>query len=320
MHRGLARLERSGLHLNGDLGVPMSRVQADMPEPRPDHVDFNARLEQMDRSRMSERVRRDDVAARFVPIGGMPAHDLVDPEPREWLTCTGDEHRLVRACSSMGEQLAQALRGERPQRTEPPLVSLAVQMNPRRGCELEVPGTESNYLLDPRPGVVEEQQQRVVTQRERAARGQRPEQCLDLVALQESCARGRRPLRRHGGQALPLFDELGHACGGVLEQAAKSRQTLIASGDRVPPLRLQVTEESYGPLASEVAGLKLRELAPLLSCSESQIQHQGVAVVADRGWLESFLTRQMVLEEAAQQLPQRLRRIHDPETSTAGEA
>ena len=53
MHRGLACLERSGFHLNGDLGVPMSRVQADMPEPSPDYVDLNARLEQMDRSRMA---------------------------------------------------------------------------------------------------------------------------------------------------------------------------------------------------------------------------------------------------------------------------
>ena len=117
MHRGLARLERLGFHLNGDLGVPMSRVQADMPEPSPDHVDLNTRLEQMDRSRMSERVRSDDVAARFLPIGGMPAHDLVDPAPREWLTRTGDEHRLVGEHSPVGKQLAQALRGEHPQRT-----------------------------------------------------------------------------------------------------------------------------------------------------------------------------------------------------------
>ena len=45
MHRGLTRLERLGFHLNGDLGVAMSGVQADMPEPSSDHVDLNARLE-----------------------------------------------------------------------------------------------------------------------------------------------------------------------------------------------------------------------------------------------------------------------------------
>ena len=170
-HRRLARLERLGLHLNRDLGVSMGRVQVDMTEPGPDDVDFNARLEQMDRRRMTERVRRDAVAGGLLPAGGVPAHDLVDPEAREWLTRTGDEHRIVGARPPTGEQLAQALCSERPQRTDPPLVSLAVQMNPRRGCEVEMADAQTNHFLDPRSGVVEKQEQGVVTQRERPAWG-----------------------------------------------------------------------------------------------------------------------------------------------------
>ena len=68
MHRRLARLECSGLHLDGDFGVPVGRIQADMPEPSPDHVDLHARLEQVDRRGVTEGVRGDDVAGAILPV------------------------------------------------------------------------------------------------------------------------------------------------------------------------------------------------------------------------------------------------------------
>ena len=85
----------------------------------------------------------------------MTANDLVDPEPRERLPCAGDEHRNVGVSRPVGEELAQTLCGERPQRTDPPLVSFAVEANPRFGPEVEVTDTQVGDFLDPRAGVVE---------------------------------------------------------------------------------------------------------------------------------------------------------------------
>ena len=56
----------------------------------------------------------------------------------------------------------------------------------------------------------------------------------------------------------------------------------------VPPLRLQVTEEPYDVLASEVSGVEPGPLAPPLSCGEAQIQHHRIAIAANRGRLESL--------------------------------
>ena len=100
----------------------------------------------------------------------MTANDLVDPEPRERLPCAGDEHRHVGVSRPVGEELAQTLCGERPQRTEPPLVSFAVEANPRFGPEVKVTDTQVGDFLDPRAGVVEKQQERVITQGSRSTR------------------------------------------------------------------------------------------------------------------------------------------------------
>lgn len=50
---GLAQFQGIGLHADGDLGVSVGRVQADVPQPSPDDVHFDARLQQMNRGGMS---------------------------------------------------------------------------------------------------------------------------------------------------------------------------------------------------------------------------------------------------------------------------
>ena len=198
----------------------MGRIQADVSKPGTDDVDLDTGLQQVDRSGMAPRVGTDGVTDPLLAPEAMATNNLVDSEPRERPSGRGDEHRLIDVVDTLGDEFAQPTGGKCPQRTDPPLVAFAVETNPRVGPQVEVTDTQVGDFLDPRAGVVEKHQERVVAQGSRSARRKPLEQGLDLVTLQESRAWGWRPLRGHGTQALRLGQKLRHAFGRVFEQAA----------------------------------------------------------------------------------------------------
>jgi hypothetical protein len=76
-------------------------------------------------------------------------------------------------------------------------------------AEVEVPGAQVGGFLHSRAGVVEEQQQRPVPQREPAVAGQAAEQFRGLVAFEEPGLGRGHPLHRDGGHLLADGEHLG---------------------------------------------------------------------------------------------------------------
>src|SRR6266705_594181 len=133
---------------------------------------------------MAEDVRADAAAgAGIVEAGGVAAHDLVDAEAGERLPACREDRGCGAGCrAGRLEQRAEQFGGLPPQRAGPPLVALAVQADHRVLPQIEMPGPEIGRLLRPCPGVVEEQQQGPVPQRQPAVAWQPAEQLLDRVA------------------------------------------------------------------------------------------------------------------------------------------
>ena len=69
-------------------------------------------------------------------------------------------------------------------------------------AEVEVLDAQVGHLLGPCPGVVEEQQQSAVSEREASFGGQPTEKLFDLVALEEAGLRRSRPLHWNGSDSL----------------------------------------------------------------------------------------------------------------------
>src|SRR5690606_35587811 len=95
---------------------------------------------QVNGSRVPEEMRRDASRLRTasVPGSGVPPDDLVDPEARQRLVPSRTEHRPLRRCAALGEEPLKVPRRLIPERTETPLVTLAVQPGLGRRLELEM--------------------------------------------------------------------------------------------------------------------------------------------------------------------------------------
>jgi hypothetical protein len=83
------------------------------------------------------------------------------------------------------EQGGQQPCGLLPERAGAPFAAFAVQAHQRVLAEVEVLGAQAGGLLRAGAGVVEEQDQGAVPQRERAVAGQVPQEVFDLVAFEE---------------------------------------------------------------------------------------------------------------------------------------
>ena len=182
----------------------------------------------------------------------MTPHDLVDAEAREWLSVRREDRRLRRRWWVQRlEQRGQQRRRLMPEWAGPPLVALAVQTDEWVVTEIEVFNTKIGGLLNPRSGVVEEEQEGPVPQSEAAVAGQVAEEILDLVAFEESCFRWSHTFHRHSGHALADDEQFGCSPSDVLEQAVHSSQALVARANVVTPLDFEMLEKADDPLESE---------------------------------------------------------------------
>ena len=129
-----------------------------MSEPAADHVDLDAGFEQVDGGGMPEGVWADAApGSGIVEIGGVPAHDFVDPGAGERLAAGGKHGSLRRRRLWPGlQQLLDGSCGVLPERAGAPFVALAVQAHGRVIGEIEVPDPQVRCFLDACTGVVEE--------------------------------------------------------------------------------------------------------------------------------------------------------------------
>ena len=172
-----------------------------MPEPAANDIDLDAGLKEMDSRGVAEDVRRNVTASGAcidLEPSDVAANDLVDAEARQGTPRVPDEHRLVGACdrAAVVDEESQLARGLLPEWAGPPLVALAVQVDARRGPELNVGRAEVGNLLDARTGIVEEEQQGAIAGGMSAARGHAREEGTHLLPLQEARLGRRHALKR----------------------------------------------------------------------------------------------------------------------------
>jgi transposase len=96
--RRFACSHRHLLGAQGELGVTVRGLQTHVPQPTPNHVDFDSCLEEMNGGGVPEEVGTDAprTGARVVEVTGVSTHDLVDAEARERKTGAGTKDRTAR--------------------------------------------------------------------------------------------------------------------------------------------------------------------------------------------------------------------------------
>ena len=173
-------------------------------------------------------------------------------------------------------------------------------------CEVEVLDAQIGGLLHARAGVVEEQDQRPVAEREASVAWHATEQRLDLVAFEEVCLRRRDALDRDRGDLLADSEHLRRSGGDVLEQAVDRGEPLVAGADVVAAVLFEVSQEREDPLQGEILERQARDPAALLRGEEHEQQPDRVAVAAHRTRAQSVDRDQVVEEVGVQELPERL--------------
>ena len=216
-----------------------------MAEPAADHVDVDSGFQEVDGRRVSEDMRADVASGRpaeAVQVAGVATHDLVDAEACEGTLAAGHEdgHRSRWRGPSGLEQVLQQLSRLRPEWTGPPLVTLAVQTDTGLALQVEVRDAQVGDLLHAGAGVVEQQQQGTVTQRERSGGRQSAEELGDLLALKETSFGWGRTLDGNRGDALCDREQLGAPLREKLEEGPQDRESMVAGAPVIVPFLLQV--------------------------------------------------------------------------------
>ena len=173
-------------------------------------------------------------------------------------------------------------------------------------------GAQVGGFLGAGAGVVEEQDEGAVAQRERSVGGQAGQQVLDLFAFEEEGFWRGGALDRDGGDLLADGEHFRCPCGDVLEEAVQGGQPLVAGADVVAAVLLEVAQEGHDLLEGEVGEGQAGDLAALGGGGECQEEPDGVAVAADRGGAQAFDRDEVVSEEGVQDRSERLGRFMAP--------
>ena len=118
-------------------------------------------------------------------------------------------------------------------------------------------------FLSTRTGVVEEQEQRAVSQRPASVAGHVCEQGRDLVSLQVANLGKRRPLRRDRRDLLDNGHHLGHPVRDVLEEHVERCQPLVTGPRTVSTNLLEVAQEPQYAIDGEVLQHEAEHAPPL---------------------------------------------------------
>ena len=243
--------------------------------------------------------------AGVVEDGGVAADDLVDAVAGQRLAVavntavSGSGARPAGSSRSLSSS-----RGLLPQRAGPPFVAFAVQADGRVLAEVEVLDAQVGGFLDARAGVVEEQQQRPVPQREAAVAGQvgagglRPRRVrgTGFRAGRRVSSGWRRPAGRR--RASPVTGRRCTRTGCAGRPAAGCGcgcgcPGRAPGGAGTPTTRSKVR-------SSRVSRVILQ---PLSAATNSRNSRIGVPVAADRGGAQALDGDQVVGEEGVQDGP-----------------
>ena len=154
------------LELQVRLDVLMGGLESLVAEPQRDGGHVDAGLEQVHRGGVADDVRRDALGVQArTSHPSSPAgliEQMGDALPRQAVAARVAERIVGRGFALFVEPLAQAAAGPGPQGYGPLLAALSEELNDRGGAEAYVGVPHGNQFGDPRPGVVQRQQEGVV--------------------------------------------------------------------------------------------------------------------------------------------------------------
>ena len=138
-----------------------------MPEPLANRREVDARLEQVDRRGMAQRMRVEALLLQGARRGGARDEVLVeqiaDAEARELAPAPVREQRRVGGHLRRGRlrQLTQSGGGRGPDRAEPHLASFAAESDLIGRLGADIAQGEIEHLLDTRPRIEHQREQRI---------------------------------------------------------------------------------------------------------------------------------------------------------------
>jgi len=155
----------------------------------------------------------------------------------------------------------------RPQRTASPFVPLAVQAYAKRPIKVDVGHTQVCDLLDPGPTVIEEHQERSITERERAFSWQRPKQRIDLFAFHVKRVWRLSPLGGDSLYSLCFCQHLRMMNSEIAIASVKGSEPLVSGTHLVSPRGFNHAQELQDSFRREIGKCQACNRSPAGGCN-----------------------------------------------------
>jgi hypothetical protein len=209
------------------------------------------------------------------------------------------EDRLVglQLAFAFGQQGTQQVGGLGPQRADPLLAPLAVQVDLRGCVQPQVGDAQGDDFPDPRAGVEHGGEERVVAAAVGGAAIDGAEDGFDFLMLEVLHGAAAGPLEGDGEDALTVCESCGVLHCAVPEERVDRGEAHVAGSDAVVPVELQVLKEREDRLGAEVVQVQLDDGPLQPGCDEAQQEHEAVPIAPDGVGTGPAHTGQVVGEE-----------------------
>jgi hypothetical protein len=199
------------------------------------------------------------------------------------------------------EKLAECCCGFWPDRTEPLLATLAEYANLTRALKVEVSQAQRQCFADAGTGVVEEQEQRAITEAIRRLWIDSGDHGAGLLWLEVRGGTNDRTLRGSRQDSPVLLGSRDIVPQQVIDEAANGREAAVARHHAVAPRRLDVIQERKNRLHTDVVEPKIGNRATRLLREEAEEQCQRIPVRPDGVFARPAHSTEVLVEESLHQ-------------------
>ena len=204
---------------------------------------------------------------------------------------------LRRHASVAVHQLLQTRSRVGPERTRAPFVALPMETDGGARLELEMPHAEVRGLLDARPRVVQEEEQRAIALRRPGAGWQAREERGHVAAVQIGGLRRWHAFDGNADHLLRRRQALRHPIAEIRKERPQHRQPMVSRAHVVVSVRFERPQEGQDSVGGQGAqGQRDHRPADILS-DEAQEEPHPVAVAPDGRWAQPLGHRQVINEE-----------------------
>jgi hypothetical protein len=197
-----------------------------------------------------------------------------------------------------GDEVCQSAGCLGPQRADPLLVALAVNAHVSwpKGPAVNICRCERERLADARTGVVEEDEEDVVTEARRRAALGLGEDCTYLLGLEVRDGAPTRLLRADGEDALVLLRAREVVPEKRLDESSDGGEPAVARAGAIAARRFEIVEKGEHALDRDVIEPEVRDRTASAPCEEEKEEAQGIAVRSHGVWAGSSHAAQVLVD------------------------